>query len=715
MVGQGHVDSNVFGPPGAQDVRRARSVGSTRRTISVCNQLGASEASCAMSHDDKPENPSLVIPPGGVRKMLELLDGQRTERDMLGKGGGMRMVRPQRAEAHATPRNVIALAMTPRDCAPISRSALKGEDLHKEHAGEVRLHPTKAPNSLHMLTSSEPSFEPISCDTVWAPKLEEGQTSCRGVSLEVVYTAPSSGVQTECGGLVGRALVPMKWESGAGGFVQCSRVPSGMRRSNRDVDEEALSACTTPFSTYRSHSSLKGPGRKSGASSARSAHADTLHSSPGATNKEGNAPTSFGPRSHSESSHRAAAGWSTTFTKLGCYSSAGEETVTQVCACDTRALKVKLMRIGAADAFAAGAVGQPKILWRSPAPSLTNGTKNSSLASNDAAQLGGGGSNIESCSRATTGISARAAAFTPVGRAVGAFSRAVKNLLNTRATCPKEDKEQVQEQEIWSKSDCPGNLERLLLTKSSACAPSSASSSTPSSSSTATPRTSRSQASIATTPRTICGLPESGASPAQTQGQPTPPVPRVIQSTPLRVIQPMPNEHTQRFHPIQSALQQPASGRQASAPETCAPVCATEGVSPDEHYLHLGYQMDGPRSVRSGINKSSSSSSQDVEIETRLSVRADVRASTPFDLRSRNTDRFQEPTAAILGTTAAAGIHRMGCGAAGAKHGALVSGVKSGGVASKLCAMASKPARDELTEFVSRYDRSSGSFVNLLC
>ncbi len=56
-----------------------------------------------------------------------------------------------------------------------------------------------------------------------------------------------------------------------------------------------------------------------------------------------------------------------------------------------------------------------------------------------------------------------------------------------------------------------------------------------------------------------------------------------------------------------------------------------------------------------------------------------------------------------------------GCGAAGAKHGALVSGVKSGGVASKLCAMASKPARDELTEFVSRYDRSSGSFVNLLC
>ena len=175
MVGQGHVDSNVFGPPGAQDVRRARSVGSTRRTISVCNQLGASEASCAMSHDDKPENPSLVIPPGGVRKMLELLDGHRTERDMLGKGGGMRMVRPQRAEAHATPRNVIALAMTPRDCAPISRSALKGEDLHKEHAGEVRLHPVKAPNSLHMLTSSEPSFEPISCDTVWDPKMEEGQ------------------------------------------------------------------------------------------------------------------------------------------------------------------------------------------------------------------------------------------------------------------------------------------------------------------------------------------------------------------------------------------------------------------------------------------------------------------------------------------------------------------------------------------------------------
>ena len=102
--------------------------------------------------------------------------------------------------------------------------------------------------------------------------------------------------------------------------------------------------------------------------------------------------------------------------------------------------------------------------------------------------------------------------------------------------------------------------------------------------------------------------------------------------------------------------------------------------------------------------------------------RTAARASPPFDLRSRNTDRFQEPKAArglcqgaFLGTTAAAGIHRMGSGAAGAKHEALVSGVKSGGVASKLCAMASKPARDELTEFVPRYDRSSGSFVNLLC
>jgi len=710
---------DVFGPPGAREVGRARNVGSARRIVRVAlgYQLGASEATCAMSHDDKPEAPGLsVIPPGGVRKMLELLDGHRAARETLEKGadGAMRTARPLRAATPATPRNFIAI--TARDCAPITRSAsLKGgqEDSPSQaHAGpgEVRVHPDKAPNSSHMLPSSEHIFEPISCDTVWAP-MEEGQPSSRSVSLDVVYTAPSSGVQTECGGLVGLALAPRKWESGSGCFVQCSRVPSasGMRRSNRDMDEEALSACTTPFSTYRSHSSLKGPGHKSGTSSARSAHTDPLPSSTTATNREGKAPTSFGPRSHSESSHRAAAGWSTTFTKLRCYSSAGDETVAQVCAIDTRALKVKLMRIhGAAGAFAAGSVGQPKILWRSPAPGMTNGMKNSNnFASRDAPQQAVVGSNIGSFSRATAGVSARAS--TPVERAVGvALWGAMKNLLNTRVTCPKEDTEQVQEQERW-KSDCPGNLERLLLTKSSVYAPSSASSSTPSSSSTVTPRTSSSQASIGTTPRTVRGLPESGASPAQTQAQPTQPVPRVIQSTLLRVIQPMPDEHTQRFHPIQSALEQPDWGRQASAPETCA--CAIEGVSPDEHYLDSDSQTDGPRSVL-----------QDVEIETRLSVRTAAIASPPFDLRSRNTDRFQEPTAtrglcdgAFLGTTAAAGIHRMGSGAADAKHGALVSGVKSGGVASKLCAMASKPARDELTEFVPRYDLSSGSFINLLC
>jgi len=659
--------------PGALDVHRTRSSGgSARRTISVA--VGT-----------KHEDASLVIQPGGVRKLLQLMDGNRKAAGPSGEepDGSMRKARPPVAVARAasspggrcaaatdglatgvramlkrevidshvklpdgttprastgvhvaaravTPRNFIAV--TPREIAPLRMKPAAVEDTpSQEHPGPgaIGAHPrAKTPDSPDMLLCSDgPSFAPFSCSAVWAPL--KGATC---VLPGHGGPALSSGVQAECKGLVGRALA-MKWESSASGPVQCSRSSSssGTRRSNRDVDEEELSACSTPFSTWRSY----GTG-----------HADT-QPCPGAaaTNRDGQA-SPCAPRSH---------GWSTTFTKL-------EQVDARVCPIDERALSVKLARI---HKTTKGAVGkqQARVLWCSPARGLTDNTGNYQEHSFSA--------------RARSGGSLRAS--TSGERAAGASSRTVKSMLDTRVTYAKKPE---QDEELLSQSR-----------RSCAVAPLS----TPSSSSTAIPRTSRSQISVGATSRTVGhGLP--------------PTVPCIIQATPLSH-----REDKLRHHPVQIGPQQRKVPQLASAPEACAPAPAraTGRDSPGENYLHKDYQMGATPSA-----------SQERDIEIKLSGGSDG-PSLPWlegysyqvhPATQRALHRNGE--VAFSGSGAAAGERRQGSGAGGAKRGALALGAESIGVAWRLRATASKPARDEVIEVVRRHDerlRTADTGPRFLC
>lgn len=164
---------------------------------------------------------------------------------------------PRNFPKSCTPRNFIAV--TPRRC--VQTPSGQKEDLpsvpHTGHGACRQQLPIDRPGEV---------LEPISCQALWNPVQTPPGVQWHVWPHAFQRSASGRGAQfTEDDrvpvGLIGPAADP-RWDLGrrlsSGGCVQLGGSASNLNTRRSDTEEEAMSTCTTPFSTLSSHTSVKG-------------------------------------------------------------------------------------------------------------------------------------------------------------------------------------------------------------------------------------------------------------------------------------------------------------------------------------------------------------------------------------------------------------------------------------------------------------------------
>ena len=278
--------------------------GSARRSIRVCYQPSAKLESEKPQITTTPEDPSRVICAGGVQRMLQQLDktclaglppahpplksmsahctstvkDQHSDSQDRSSSQGIpstdhvlsvrAMIQREVVDSHvklpdgsiprsATPRNISRhhtrnfIAITPTVCARAPQS----EDLpsaphtgHRNSRQQPQIHETTV------------SLQPVTCGALWSPVKESRQPwhvwprrATPTPSEERAAHRPEDGSAM---GLVGPAAAVPKWDQGWGSLQRVGS--SGNLKVRRDGEEESMSTSTTPFSTIRSQTRVKG-------------------------------------------------------------------------------------------------------------------------------------------------------------------------------------------------------------------------------------------------------------------------------------------------------------------------------------------------------------------------------------------------------------------------------------------------------------------------